>query len=200
MAFPITISNNIGNPTISVRGPVSSSAWTLSNNIFTNGTLNIGVTAANNAEKMIAGCQVNNNIIQGTVQLRAQTSNLTSATTFANNSVIGGTWTFIQTNSAVNVQSNLLMGQGSGWTFTNNWYSGSAGTGTVSFNGNTITGNNNIITLSGSTSPANGLFIFNNQMFGGYNDLFVNPTSTSAPDGDEFLNKPNVLDESASVS
>ena len=187
MAFPITISNNIGNPIISLRGPVSSSTWNINDNIFTNGVLNIGVTAANNAQKMISGCNVNYNVIQGTVQLRAQTSDLASPTVFSNNSVIGGTWTFIQTNSAVNVQSNLLMGQGSGWTFTNNWYSGSAGTGTVSFNGNTITGNNNIITLSGSTSPAGIATIFNTQMFGGYNDIYVNPTSTQYGIGQTFI-------------
>jgi hypothetical protein len=189
MAFPITISNNIGNPTVSLRGPVSSSAWAISNNIFTNGTLNIGVSAANNAEKMIAGCNVTNNIIQGTVQLRAQTSNLTSATTFANNSVIGGTWTFIQTNSAVNANSNLLMCQAgnAGWTFTNNWYNGSAGTGTVTFYGNTITGDSNIITLSGSTSPGGIASIFNTQMFGGYNDIYVNPNSTQFGIGQTFI-------------
>jgi hypothetical protein len=178
MAFPITISNNIGNPTISVRGPVSSSAWNINNNIFTNGTLNIGVSAANNAEKMTAGCSVTNNIIQGTVQLRAQTSNLAQAAAFSNNSVIGGTWTFIQTNSPVSATNNLLMGNGTGWTFTNNWYHNTPGAGILTFYGNTFTGDNNIVTLSGSTSPGGIATIFNTQMFGGYNDIYVNPNST----------------------
>ena len=89
MAFPITISNNILQGTPTLRGPVSSSQWTIVNNYFGSG-VTLGTSAANHFEKAIAGVSLQNNNINGTISAIANTTNFNTAFSIANSNINQG--------------------------------------------------------------------------------------------------------------
>ena len=150
MAFPVTSSGNYyANVNTTVRGPVSSSTWFISNNDLL-GTVNFGSSAANNAEKAISGVTFVQNFQNGTFNFIANKNTLNTGTTIRQSS-LGGTITFNAASSSLLFENNLVNG---GLTLTNS----SLNTTTVPlYNqaqivGGAFIGNSNAINISGSTN------------------------------------------------
>ena len=152
MAFSPTMNNNYfgGNSTgLTMRGPVSSSTYTISaNNVL--GTINIGSSAANHAEKAVAGLSMNTNIIQGTFNFIANRSTLTQGNTI--NANIITTTTLTAASSSIIYNNNI-----GGITITN---SASGSATAIAANANAMYVINNMfggaattITTSGSSDP-----------------------------------------------
>jgi hypothetical protein len=179
MAISPTMGGNIGVGSYTFRGPVSSSAWTISNN-YNAGTINIGAGAANNAEKLTAGLNISSNSIQGGVTIVANQTALTgSITIFANNSVNGNPVLYLS-SSAANLQNNII--NDTNFTLTNQYYTASLGRGQITVSRNTIGGISNTILVTGiadagiSTQPQ-----FNNNTMGGQsNIIFSNSTGAGS--------------------
>ena len=151
MAFPIAISSNYLGAGLTMRGPVSSSQWTISGNNF-NGTINIGSSVANNAEKAVAGLSLTNNIVNGTLTYIANRALHTQANQIANN-IIGGVTTLNAASSSIIYNNNI----GALTTITN-IVSGSGAAIISSSNAlyvvnNLFAGLNNTLTASGSSDP-----------------------------------------------
>jgi hypothetical protein len=151
MAFPISVNTNHMVGGLNMRGPVSSSAWNISsNNNF--GTINIGSTAANNAEKAVAGFGMTNNIVNGTLTYIANRAFHTQTNQISNN-IIGGVVTLTAASSSILYNNNI-----GGITITNG-VSGSGAAIISSSNAayvinNLFSGVSNTITLSGSSDPS----------------------------------------------
>ena len=185
MVFPITMNNNYfgGNgSTLAMRGPISASGWTISGNSIL-GTVNIGSSATLHAER-INSLTMTGNQIAGTVTITANSSSLASAFTIANNNINGG-FTITAISSSLSANNNNI--NDSAFTITNNFFSGSLGTGLLAFNRNNIGGQSNQLTIQGGV-PAGGAgspSLSDNTILGGSNTLFVDvanaPLTGSAP-------------------
>ena len=155
MGISPTMNNNYyGNGvTITMRGPVSSSAWTISGNIL-HQALNIGNTAANNAEKVVSGLTITSNILNSSLQFIANRSLLPQAVTITNNQTAFGASTLTAASSSIQYTANF----GGSITITNsvtgsaNGFANSANA--IFLSQNTFAGNTNTITASGSADPA----------------------------------------------
>ena len=188
MAFSPTMNNNYfgGNSLgLIMRGPVSSSTYTISgNNVL--GTINIGSSAALHAEKLVSGLTMNANSIGGTLTLVANQSSIGS-TTFANNIIAGGT-TLNLSSSAASIQNNII--NDSAFTFTNQFYSSSLGLGSVPMNRNNIGGQSNSIIISGSlpsgTTTTNS--ISDNFIFGGSNTIYIDVQNARVSGSTAYIN------------
>ena len=174
MAFSPTINNNYfgGNSVgLTMRGPVSSSAWTISANSVL-GTINIGSSAALHAEKLVSGLTMTGNSIAGTLSIVANQSALSSSVSFTNN-IIAGTATLNFSSSAAAMASNII--NDNSFVLTNQFYTGSLGVGSVALNRCNIGGAGHTITISGSlpagttTQPS----ISDNFIFGGTNTIYI---------------------------
>jgi hypothetical protein len=180
MAFSPTMNNNYfgaAGTTLTMRGPVSSSAWNINGNSVL-GTINIGSSAALNAEKLTAGLNMINNGIQGTVTIIANQSALTGSTTTLTNNNINGTVTLNLSSSALTFTGNTI--NDTGFILTNQFSSSSVGLGLPTANANTIAGANNTFLMTGSqlTSSLNFGMSFNqNFVFGNGNTLFSNASN-----------------------
>jgi hypothetical protein len=179
MAISPTMNGNIGVGSYTFRGPVSSSAWTISNN-YNAGTIQIGAGAVTNAEKLTAGLNFTANSIQGGVTIIANQTALTgSITVFANNSVNGNPVLYLS-SSAASLQNNII--NDNNFTLTNQYYTASLGRGQITVARNTIGGTSNTILVTGigdagvSTQPQ-----FNNNTIGGQNNtIFSNSTGAGS--------------------
>ena len=119
MAFSPTMNNNYfgGNSTtMAMRGPVSSSTYTISGNSIL-GTVNFGFSAANHAQGLASGVSMTGNQIAGTLTVIANKSNLSSSLTFGNNNLNGGL-TLNLNSSSVSMGNNNI--NDSGLTINNN--------------------------------------------------------------------------------
>jgi hypothetical protein len=137
--------------TMNMRGPVSSSAWNINNNII-QGTANIGSTAANNAEKAVAGFTFTGNSVNGTLNFVANRSTHTQTNNISNNIIIGGNTVLTAASSSIIYSNNI-----GGITVTNN-ASGSGAAVTNSANAtyvsqNLFLGSTHTITATGSSDP-----------------------------------------------
>ena len=189
MAFSPTMNNNYfgGNSTTLIaRGPVSSSTYTISaNNVL--GTINIGSSAALNAEKLTSGLSMQQNSVAGTLTIVANQSALTGSTTTVSSNTINGVVVLNLSSSAVSFQqSNINDGN---FIFTNQFSSGALGIGLVSISNNTIGGFSNtlIVTgsvLTGSLQPS----IFNNLVIGATNTGFINTSDSRISGSNVYQN------------
>lgn len=179
MAFPVTMNNNIltGNgTTLFMRGPISSSAWTIAGNIIGANT-NIGNTAANNAEKVVAGLTMNNNILYGALTLVANRSTHTQIDAITNNIAMGG-MTINANSSSIIHGSNIGNG---GMTVNNNFFTTNptaiANSGNnISTLRNTFTGIAHVVNFSGSgilATDGRTPTVQDNVVAGSTNTLFV---------------------------
>jgi len=190
MAFSPTMNNNYfgGNSTVlNMRGPVSSSAWTISSNISL-GSINIGSNAIQTAEKIVSGLTMTGNSIAGTLTIIANQSALTgSATSFTNNIITGQTILNLSSSAAA-LQNNII--NDSGFVFTNQFYTGSLGVGSVAMNRNNIGGQGNSITISGSlplgTTTTNS--ISDNFIFGGSNTIYIDVQNARVSGTTAYIN------------
>jgi hypothetical protein len=155
MQFSPTISNNsflnalaTQNP-ITIRGPISSSTYTINSNQIFN-QVNLGSSAANNAEKIVAGINLSSNIIQN-LNIVANKTNTTQQISISNNQLQGIT-TLNMNSSSIDLSNNL-------WAGTNIITNNSSGSSRVSAAGNAVGLVQNIllgtntITFSGSNDP-----------------------------------------------
>jgi hypothetical protein len=191
MAFSPTMNNNYfgGNSVgLTMRGPVSASTWTISdNNVL--GTINIGSSAALHAEKLTSGLTLTGNSIQGgSLTLVANQSALTGSTTSFTNNIIAGQTTLNLSSSAALLANNII--NDSNFTLTNQFYSSSLGLGSVSLNRNNIGGQNNAIIISGSlpagTTTANS--ISDNFIFGAANTIYIDVANARVSGSNAYIN------------
>jgi hypothetical protein len=173
MLFPITMNGNVingtGNP-ITLRGPVSSSGWTINaNNI--QGTLNLGSSTALHAEKLVSAVSLTVNNIPGTLSIIANQSTITGSTTILGNTIAGGV-TLNLSSSAITMNNNIV--NDSSCTLTNQFYSSSLGFGTLTLSRNNIAGQGNSIIVSGSqpTGTTTTAAISDNFIGGGSNIIY----------------------------
>jgi len=158
MAFsPTVTSNYFGTATqaaITVRGPVSSSAWTIQNNVIVGGGINLGTAAATNYERAINGTTMQNNLINGTLNVTAYKTAFTFGAMGINSSNLGGTIGVNADSSSITIANASI--QNGGLTINNSYYNASASSG----NGNSLTigagnaifGNSILIYASGSNT------------------------------------------------
>jgi uncharacterized coiled-coil protein SlyX len=189
MQFSPTMNNNYfgsNGATITMRGPVSASTYTISaNNVL--GTINIGSSAALNAQKLTGGLSMQQNIVAGTLTIVANQSALTGSTTTVSSNTINGVVVLNLSSSAVSFQqSNINDGN---FIFTNQFSSGALGIGLVSTSNNTIGGFSNtlIVTgsvLTGSLQPS----MFNNLVIGSTNTGFINTSDSRISGSNVYQN------------
>jgi hypothetical protein len=180
MAFSPTISgNNIlsnANP-ITIRGPVSSSAYTIQQNLLAGGTINLGTAASTNFERATNGLNFNQNIINGTVSVTAYKTNFisSSAMAIASNN-LGGATTLNADSSSITLAANTI--QNSGFVVNNSYFNASAtgGGGSLQITqGNGIFGTNTTVFASGSnTTAGTGRQFVANLLAGTFNSASVN--------------------------
>ncbi len=155
MGFSPTIANNYfgvaANP-ITLRGPVSSSAYNLNNNVLAGGAINLGTAAATNFERAIVGLNMNNNILPGTINAVASKTQL-SASVNINNNNIGGTAVLNMDSSSIGFSGNIVQGT---ITVNNSYFPATTGSQVAaSVNGGLYFGTNTIF-LSGSNTTFTG--------------------------------------------
>jgi hypothetical protein len=181
MAFPVTMNTNFAAGTFSMRGPVSSSTWSiLQNNIL--GTLNLGSSAVLNAEKLTSGLSFNGNYVAGTVSIIANQSALTGSTTTLSGNNINGTVGIALSSSAVTFSNNTI--NDGGFALINQYYSSSVGLGTVTAQRNTIAGNTNTIFVSGALATGTTAQPqFNDNFIGGAGNILYSEPATARVSG-----------------
>jgi hypothetical protein len=156
IAFAVGFSNNYANNVMRFRGPVSSSAWSFTNNIV-NANLNIGNADATSANQAIAGGNISSNVLLAAVNYNAYTTPLVAQAVYQANLSVGNA-TLTAFSSSIAANNNIFVGN----TFTvNNRYFGTS-----------------------STNAAQRLSLQNN-VFGGFGTPTLTAegsnTSTSAP-------------------
>lgn len=173
MVFPINMNSNYfgGNSTtITMRGPISASGWTINGNSIL-GTVTIGGSAVLHAER-INTLTFTGNQIAGNVSIIANSSSLVSPFVLSNNN-INGTIAISAISSSVSSNNNNI--NDSNFTITNNFFSGSLGTGQLAFNRNNVGGQSNQLIVQGGV-PAGGAgspSTSDNTILGGSNTIFV---------------------------
>jgi hypothetical protein len=174
MEFSPTMFANIGSSTIRVRGPVSASAMSISNN-YLGAAIFIGQTAVLNAEKLTGITNVNSNILAGNLSLIANQTDLTgSVATGMNvtNNITTAATTLIMSSSAVLFTQNYVGGL---TTVRNEFFSQSLGLGrpqiaqnqfvgsnTVELRGEQIAGTSNLVAVNGNTVGGAGNILYPN--------------------------------------
>lgn len=158
MAFPVSASGNyFANSNTTLRGPVSSSIWNISNNDMLGG-INIGQTAVNHAERAVSGVTFLQNFQNGTFNLIANRSNLETTATFRQ-SYLGGLNTITAASSSVFYDSNLTQGT---LTITNSALRAGAPAANLAQIINCMfIGSGSVIAISGSTTDLNAASDFN---------------------------------------
>jgi hypothetical protein len=152
MAFSPTISNNYfgvsANP-ITLRGPISSSAYTINNNALVGGAINLGTSAAFNFERAINGLSITNNVLAGAINAIASKTQLSSSVSIGNN-IIGGTVSLNMDSSSISFQGNSLQGQ---LTINNSYFPATTGAQLQSqVNGGLYIGTHTIFTSGSNTT------------------------------------------------
>jgi hypothetical protein len=176
MAFSPAMNTNLGPGTVIMRGPVSSSTYTISSNLI-QGTINIGSSAVSNAEKLVSGLTMTGNSVIGNLSITANKEFLSASMT-VNNNTIGGTVTLNAASSSISFFSNNIVADNA-FTFTNNYYTGSVGSVGPQANRNFIIGTSNTFLATGVADLGGTLNYVNNVIGGGSNTIFVNATSAS---------------------
>jgi autotransporter-associated beta strand protein len=163
-----------------MRGPVSSSTWTISNNVATN-TANwtIGTAAGTPANQLISGFTANSNVGPLVPAITAYKTPLSASVAFTNNAG-NGTITMNCDSSSISFVNNLTAGS---TTINNSYFPATINSNaSVNLTNNTIFGNT-IVNASGSDStftavpPRN----INSSIIGGYSTigLVLNGNSSS---------------------
>jgi len=159
MAWSPTFSGNIFNSTNNAwtwRGPVSSSASTIANNIFVGGTVAVGTSATNHAERLLAGTNWSGNaLFNGSINVIANTTPLSSSLNITGNLLFGAGVNLNLLSSSLGYSSNV---QNGGIT-VNNRFTPTAGTVASALsprsNINTIYGIGHDLNLDGTNTATN---------------------------------------------
>ena len=172
MAFSPTIANNYfgvsANP-LTLRGPVSSSAYNVNNNVIGGGSIVFGATTGSNFERAVSGINFSNNIVNGALTAAAFKTTLSASVGITNNN-IGGTLTLNMDSSSISFNNNIVQGS---LTFNNSYFptTYNANSAIAGYNANISIGNNNIVFTSGSNTTIAGppRTITNTAIFGANN-------------------------------
>ncbi len=156
MGFSPTMSNNYfgGTAGMIMRGPVSSSAYTISGNLFNNTTaFSIGSAAATNAEKMVSGFTMSNNVGNVFVRLQAYKTPLSASVTYSTSTGAGVVDLNLH-SSSINYGGNISYG---GTTINNLYFPTTVDitSSLVTVNSCQFMGTNNIV-FSGSNASMTG--------------------------------------------
>ena len=118
MQFSPAMNRNIGGGAYVFRAPVSSSTYTINDNLLLNAAVNFG-TAASPFTGMVAGCNFNQNIFAGgTINMTSNVSTLDFASNINTNIIFGATVNINNNSSSVSYISNI---QNGGITINNNY-------------------------------------------------------------------------------
>ena len=168
MGFSPAMSNNYfgGTAGMIFRGPVSSSAWSINNNLLNNTTaFSIGSAAATNAEKMVSGCNMTNNLGNVFIRVQAYKTPLSASFTYSTNTGAGVVDLNLH-SSSINYNGNVSYG---GTTINNLYFPTSvdATSGLVSVASCQFMGGTNIV-FSGSNASMTGQTrtLYGSLMFG----------------------------------
>jgi hypothetical protein len=154
MQFSPSMNRNIGGNVFTIRGPVSSSGWTMNEN-YVAGNVNLGTDEGTSSfEKMVSGYGfTQNGIFGGTINITAGKTKLDTAPTMNSNLIFGAALNINHNSSSMNYNSNI---QNGGITINNNYISASGATTVptrgVSANVNTVYGVNHGVTFGGSNA------------------------------------------------
>jgi hypothetical protein len=150
MAFSPTISNNyFGVPAVpvSLRGPVSSSAYVINNNVLAGGQLALGPALATSLNRAVSGLNVSNNVVAGQIATTAAKTFLSSSVVVINSNV-GGTLTLNMDSSSIQVNGLTVQGA---LTINNSYLPPVLNSvGTLSVTPGLIIGSSNVMFASGS--------------------------------------------------
>jgi hypothetical protein len=118
MQFSPAMNRNIAGGAYTFRAPVSSSTYTINDNLSLNASVNFG-TAASPFTGMVAGCNFQQNILAGgTVNMTSNVSTLDFASSFNTNIIFGATVNINNNSSSLSYISNI---QNGGITINNNY-------------------------------------------------------------------------------
>jgi hypothetical protein len=154
LTFSPTISSNYFGVTatpLQYRGPVSSSAVTITNNVLAGGQVLFGSSAANNFEKAVSGLSFTNNVVNSSgVTIVAYKTPLSGGVSITNNN-IGGTLALNMDSSSINLNSAIVQGQ---LTVNNSYFPSTyaANTANIGISSFLNIGPANIIYASGSNA------------------------------------------------
>ena len=174
MGFSPTMNNNFWNGTgasLLARGPVSSSAWTISNNIVNNqAAWSIGTAAATDAKQMISGFSGVSNIGSVFPAITAYKTPLSASVTFTTNTGTGQ----VSMNCDSSSMSFASNGHFGSTTINNSYFPATINnqTGLISLSSNTLVGTS-IINASGSDTTFTAVAprgAFNN-VIGGFSTI-----------------------------
>lgn len=154
MQFSPSMNRNMGGLSVTLRGPVSSSTYTLNDNISLSTIINLGTGAGTSSfEKMVSGYSFNQNaIFGGLISTTAGRTQLDEAANFNTNLIFGANVFINHNSSSANYNSNV---QNGGITINNNYISASGATSTFKSthtNINTIYGVSHAMTYAGSNA------------------------------------------------
>ena len=189
MAFSPAMSTNYLAGIMNMRGPVSSSTYSITqNNIL--GTFNIGSSAALNAEKLTSGLSFSSNYVAGTFNIIANQAALTGSTTQVTGNNVNGAIQLTLSSSALIFVNNTI--NDNGFIFTNQYYSQSVGLGQSTVSRNTIAGTGNQIIISGSiaTGTTNQPNV-NDNIIGGASNIVYVDTANARVSGSLSYNNAN---------
>lgn len=140
MGTPITMASNyFGTGTTTIRGPITGSGYTISNNSVV-GTLNIGQPGVNDMTRVSALSLTGNQVI-GTMTIAASTSttlpNIVSTATVTSN-IVNGAMQATMNSSSVTMTNNII--NAGSFIIANNHFTTGAGSGSLSITSNLIGG------------------------------------------------------------
>lgn len=173
-------SNYFGTNAGVIRATLTGSTYTITNNIA-NGTINLGGgvgAGAMNDFSRAQGATVNGNLLNGTLSFFAGTvtglpiiATIPTATT----NIINGFTTATMNSSSIALGTNIISSPS--LIITNNYFSGSAGSGSLSLNGNLVGGRQNTTILVQGSNPAGTVTapsIGGNIIYGAANAIHIN--------------------------
>jgi len=173
MGFSPTMNNNIwnGSAGISMRGPASSSAWTISNNIGANSTAwTIGTAAGTPANQLISGFNATGNVGSLNPAITAYKTPLSASVAFTNNNG-SGQISMNCDSSSISFANNLTAGS---TTINNSYFPSTVNSNaSIALSNSTIFGTSTTINASGSDTTFTAVAprgAFNN-IIGGYSTI-----------------------------
>jgi hypothetical protein len=176
MEFSPAIAANIGAGGITMRGPVSASAWTINNNV-NNGSILFGQSAVLNAEKLTSTVNVLGNVLTsfGTLSLIGNQTALTGSIVSANGNIMAAAANLIMSSSATTFSQNYV---GTATTVRNAFFSQSLGLGTVQVANNQLVGATTVEIRGEQAAGTTTAVAFNNNTVGGGGNIIYLNTET----------------------
>jgi hypothetical protein len=167
---PLMVNNYFGGAAgMTMRGPVSSSAWTISNNLINNTSAYfIGTAPTTSAEKIVSGLTITNNLGSTFLSLQAYKTFLSTSVNYSTSTGAGVVAMNLH-SSSINYSGNASYG---GTTINNSYFpvtsSITIANGFVNMSSNILVGTSNI-TFSGTNTTFTAPRTLTNNIIVGYN-------------------------------